>query len=183
MKTLLLKYKAVVKFILTFSIVYGVLTIAYKFYIQFSTGTEYYPDYFTHLVARQTEVLLNKLDYKTVTIPHTDEPSIKVIVNDKYLARVVEGCNSMSVIILFVSFIIAFSGKLKTAILYAFSGAVFIYVTNLLRIVVLSIGLYHYPEKEYILHTVIFPAIIYGIVFLLWLIWVNWFSNVKRKHE
>lgn len=183
LKALLLRYKTVVIFILTFSIVYGVLTITHKFYLQFSTGTEYFPDYFTNLVAQQTEILLNNFGYKTVMIPHSNEPSIKIIVNDKYLARIIEGCNSLSVIILFASFIIAFSRKLKVAILYAFSGAVIIYVVNLFRIVVLSIGLYHYPEKEHILHTVVFPAIIYGIVFLLWLIWVNGFSKKKKKNE
>ncbi|HCY83023.1 MAG TPA: exosortase family protein XrtF, partial [Xanthomarina gelatinilytica] len=49
-------------------------------------------------------------------------------------------------------------------------------------VVILSVGLYHYPWRKDVLHTVIFPAIIYGMVCLLWLFWVNRFSNPK-KHE
>ncbi|WP_282136526.1 exosortase family protein XrtF [Seonamhaeicola maritimus] len=182
MKTLFLKYKAVVKFILTFLIVYGVLSFLYDFYLRYSGGTKYYPDYFTNLVARQTEILLDTAGYESKILPHLNEPSMKVILNGKYLARVIEGCNSLSVIILFTSFVIAFSGKIKTTVLYILSGGVMIYVVNLFRIVLLTIGLYHYPEYENILHTIVFPAIIYGMVLLLWVLWVNRFSKIAQQH-
>jgi exosortase family protein XrtF len=134
-------------------------------------------------VARQSADLIDVIGYHAQVLPHPDEPSMKLIINGKYLARVIEGCNSVSVIILFVSFIIAFSGNAKTTFLYILSGSVLIYVVNLLRIVVLSIGMYHYPWRREILHTVIFPGIIYGMVFLLWIIWVNRFSNMIKKNE
>ena len=182
MKTLFIKYKSVIRFILTFLLVYVVLSLGYKFYLQFSDGSKYYPDYITHLVTNQTEALLNIFGYHTQVSPHPDEPSMKLILNGKYLARIIEGCNSISVIILFISFIVAFSGKLKTTFLYILAGSVLVYVVNLLRIVVLSIGLYHYPEYSEFLHTVVFPSIIYGMVFLLWILWVNRFSNLKKKN-
>ncbi|WP_406682811.1 exosortase family protein XrtF [Seonamhaeicola sp. MEBiC1930] len=181
MKTLLLKYKTVLKFILTFLVVYIGLSFLYSWYLDLSDGSKFYPDYITNLVAIQTESVLNTFGYYGQVLPHPNEPSMKVIVNGNYLGRVIEGCNSVSVVILFVSFIIAFSGAYKTTVLYVLSGSVLIYVVNLLRIVLLSIGLYHYPEKEHILHTVIFPAIIYGLVFLLWIFWVNRFSKLKRS--
>ncbi len=181
MKALLIKYKSVIKFILTFLIVYMTLSVAYKFYLDFSDGSKFYPDYFTNLVANQSKNLLNDIGYSVQVLPHPDEPSMKLIVNNKYLARVIEGCNGISVIILFISFVIAFSGKLKTTILYILAGSVLIYVVNLSRIVILSVGLYHYPWRENILHTVVFPGIIYGMVFLLWMFWVNRFSNLKKK--
>ena len=90
---------------------------------------------------------------------------------------------SISIIILFVSFIMAFSGKPKTTFMYMLFGSVLIYVVNLIRIVILSIGFYHYPWRKDILHTVIFPGIIYGMVFLLWIFWVNRFSNMIKKNE
>lgn len=68
----------------------------------------------THLVAKQTKTLLDGFGYDAQITTHPDEPSMKLLVNGNYLARIIEGCNSISVIILFVSFIIAFSGKLKT---------------------------------------------------------------------
>ncbi|MEO8933394.1 MAG: exosortase family protein XrtF [Xanthomarina sp.] len=183
MKELILKYKAVIKFILTFLLVYAVLTFLYTVYLEYGSSKTYYPDYITNLVAKQSKELLEVLGYKTQITPHPHEPSMKLIVNNKYLARVIEGCNAVSVIILFASFIIAFSGRLKTTVLYILLGSVLIYITNLLRIVILTIGLYHYPWREHVLHTVIFPAIIYGMVCMLWLFWISRFSNSAKSHE
>ena len=183
MRELFKKYKSVVRFILTFLLTYIVMSFVYKFYLDFSDGSKYYPDYITNTVAMQTEDLLNVFGYESQALVNPDEPSMKLIVRDKYVARVIEGCNSVSVIILFVSFIIAFAGRKRTTFLYALAGSVLIYAVNLLRIVILSIGLFHYPWRKEILHTVIFPLMIYGMVFLLWMFWVNRFSNLNKENE
>ncbi|MFV0571370.1 MAG: exosortase family protein XrtF [Xanthomarina gelatinilytica] len=182
MKDLLKKYTSVITFIFTFLLVYAVSTFAYKQYLQYGSSDVYYPDYMTNLVAKQSKDLLETLGYQAQVIPHPEEPSMKLIINNKYVARVIEGCNSVSVIILFASFIIAFAEKFKTTFFYLLAGSVLIYVANLVRVVILSAGLYHYPWRKDVLHTVVFPAIIYGMVCLLWLFWVNRFSNPK-KHE
>lgn len=181
LRGLFIKYKLVIRFILTFLLVYIILSVAYKFYLDLSNGSEYYPDFITNTVAYQSEDVLNSLGYKTQVVPHPDEPSMKLIIRDKYVARVVEGCNAISIIILFLSFVIAFSGTFKTTFLFILAGSTLIYVVNLIRIVILSIGLYHYPWRREVLHVVIFPAIIYGMVFLLWMFWVNRFSNVSKS--
>ncbi len=181
LKHLFIKYKSVLKFIATFLLVYAILTFSYKFFLQFSSGEKYYPDYMTNLVAKQSKEILNALDYRVELLPHPNEASLKLIINEKYVARVIEGCNSVSIIILFISFIIAFASKFKITVLYIFAGSVLIYIANLVRIAILSIGLYHYPWRKDILHTVIFPAIIYGMVCLLWIVWVNRFSKIKRN--
>jgi exosortase family protein XrtF len=137
----------------------------------------------TNLVAKQSKDLLQVFGYNTIIEPHPDEASMKLIINNRYIARVIEGCNSISVIILFVSFIIAFAGKFKNTFIYVLAGSALIYIANLIRVVILSIGLYHYPWRRDILHTVIFPAIIYGMVCLLWIIWVNRFSKINKTNE
>ncbi len=182
MRELLTKYKLVIRFIITFLLVYGVLTVGYNVYLKLSVGSKYYPDYMTSLVARQTNSLLNTIGYEAKILPHPDEASMKIIINGKFVARVIEGCNAVSIIILFLSFIVAFAGKLKTTFLYCFAGSIIIYAFNLIRIVILSAGLYHYPWRREVLHNVIFPMLIYGTVFLLWMFWVNRFSkNVKAN--
>ncbi len=158
------------------------LSIVYNLYLNTSIGSKYHPDYITNAVAYQTEALLSMVGYEAQVIKHPEEPSMKMIVRGKYIARIVEGCNAISVIVLFISFVVAFSGKLKTTILFLLSGSVIIYTVNLIRIVILSIGLYHYPWRNAILHSVIFPAIIYGMVFLLWMLWVNRFSNIGKNN-
>ncbi|MBV7269838.1 exosortase family protein XrtF [Winogradskyella luteola] len=177
MRELITKYKLVIRFIVTFLLVYGVLTLGYYLYLNLSDGSKFYPDYMTNLVAHQTDALINSVGYESKVIPHSKEPSMKVIINGKFVARVIEGCNAVSVIILFLSFIMAFAGKLKTTLLYCFAGSIIIYTFNLLRIVVLSVGLYHYPWRRELLHEIIFPLFIYGTVFLLWMVWVNRFSK------
>lgn len=179
MRDLLQSYRRVIKFILTFLLVYAVLSFTYKLYLDFSDGQTYYPDFMTNLVAKQSHSMLNTLGYTTEIIPHPDEPSIKLIVKDKYIARIIEGCNGMSVIILFIAFIVAFSNTFKDTAMYLMVGSVLIYSANLFRIVILAIGLREYPWRSEILHTVIFPGIIYGIVCLLWLVWVNRFSKLN----
>ena len=181
MQALLAKYKSVIKFILTFVLVYAVLSMAYKLYLDYSDGTKFYPDYITNLTAKQSESLLDALGYDASIEAHPNEPSMKLIINNKYVARVIEGCNSVSVIILFVSFIIAFAGRLKPTIIYLLAGSVLIYAINLLRIVILSIGLFHHPWRRNILHSIIFPLIIYGMVFLLWMVWVNRYASLKKR--
>jgi len=180
-KDLIIKYKSVIKFILTFLLVYILLAYTYSFYLDASNGSKFYPDYVTNVVAKQSESLLNTIGYQAKVEKHPEEPSMKLIVRGKYLARVIEGCNSLSVIVLFISFVIAFSGRFKTTVLFLIFGSAVIYIVNLFRIVILSIGLYHYPWRSEILHSVIFPALIYGIVFLLWMLWVNKFSNISKN--
>ncbi|NRB83749.1 MAG: exosortase family protein XrtF [Winogradskyella sp.] len=182
MRELITKYKLVIRFIITFLAVYGMLTVGHHLYLSFSDGSKFYPDYMTNLVARQTNTLLNGIGYEASVLPHPDEASMKIIINGKYVARVIEGCNALSIIILFLSFIIAFSGKFKTTVLYCFAGAIILYAFNLIRIVILSAGLYHYPWRREILHNVIFPMLIYGTVFLLWMFWVNRFSKSLKSN-
>jgi len=182
LKNLIIKYKSVIKFILTFLAVYLFLSYTYKLYLDYSDGTIYYPDYITNLVARQNDLILGSLDYRANSIPHPYEPSMKVIVNEKYVARIIEGCNSVSVIILFAAFIIAFASEFKLTFFYILAGSALIWGINLFRITILVIGLYNYPWRRDTLHSVIFPLIIYGFVFLLWMLWVNRFSKVQKTN-
>ncbi|MEM1001670.1 MAG: exosortase family protein XrtF [Bacteroidota bacterium] len=183
MRYIFKKYWLVIKFILSFILVYSILTIGYKLYLDWSDGSTNYPDYFTNLVGRQSQEVLIALDYPTKLEAHPDEPSLKMIIRNKYVARVVEGCNSISIIILFIAFVISFSNNFKKTILFILGGSVLIYAANLVRIVILSAGLYHYPWRREFLHSVVFPLIIYGMVFLLWMLWINHFAKTQQTLE
>ncbi len=175
--------KPIILFLAKFFISYLVLTSLYSLYLSKTQEKEtvYSCSPITSTVAHQTAQMINLLGYQAEVEQHQDELSLKVLVNNNYVARVIEGCNSISVIILFLAFIIAFSGNLLTTIIYGIIGSFLIYFTNIFRIAVLSIGILKYPKQQELLHSLIFPAIIYGMVFLLWVIWVNKFSNFKKK--
>jgi len=67
-------------------------------------------------VANQSATVLSWFDSKSYTMPHLTEPTVKLFYKGKYISRIIEGCNAISVIILFISFVIAFTGKLKNTI-------------------------------------------------------------------
>lgn len=181
MKKLILKYKPVLQFIITFLLVYGVLTFGYKWYLQSASGQHYYPDFFTNLVGQQTKQILECFNYQVELIPHPDEPSLKFILENTYVSRLIEGCNGISVIILFCAFIIAFASNFKSTALYVLIGSILIYTINLIRITLFNLGLYYYPNHKNLLHDIIFPLVIYGTVCMLWVIWVNKLTKKKNS--
>jgi len=138
-------------------------------------------DGFTKSVAGQVQRMLAFFNYNCQLQLHESQASIKLILNGVYVSRVVEGCNALSVIILFAAFVVAFSGKWVKTIAFLVIGSVLIHLMNVARIAILSVALLHYPKQESWLHGVVFPLIIYGFVFGLWVIWVNQFSNYARK--
>ncbi len=184
MKNYFKLYRPFFIFLFRFFSVYILLSIVYQFYLkQFDNPIVFEVDGFTNLVANQVQQVLLFLNYDCKLIVHDSQSSIKIVLNQVYISRVVEGCNALSVIILFVAFIVAFSGKWEYTILYILFGIMVIHILNVLRIALLSIALLHYPKQEEFLHGVIFPLIIYGVVFGLWVIWVNKFSNYASKNS
>jgi exosortase family protein XrtF len=163
----------------TFFLVYIVLTVLYQAYLN-SFG-ENKLDVITRMVAENTNQLFQLFDANFRIEENESQSFIKLIYDQKYVARIVEGCNAISVIILFISFVVAFSGKLKTTLLFIFGGSLLIYVLNILRIAVLSALIFYFPKQEPFLHGVLFPLYIYGVVFILWLIWVRKFSRYASK--
>jgi len=103
-----------------------------------------------------------------------------LLVNGKFVARIIEGCNAASIIILFVSFMLAFFGNLKPTLLYILAGSVIIYVTNIFRIGLMAVGIYEFPQYAHFLHTIAFPLVIYGSVFLLWVVWIIIYTKQIR---
>ena len=171
------KYKSVLLFILTFLGSYFVFSLFYNIYLELSGTGRYYPDFFTHLVAVQSEAVIDALGYPAEIVPHRQELSVMVFIEGLLLARIVEGCNSLSVIILFTSFVLSFFSDLKSTFLYILAGAVIIYVMNVVRIALLTVGIYEYPQYAEFMHSILFPLVIYGTVFLLWIFWVRIFSK------
>ncbi len=177
MVALLRKYKSVLLFILTFLGSYLGFLVLYQGYLKWGGSQRYFPDYITHMVARQSELLIQAFGYEGRVTPSRVEAAMNLEINGVQLARIIEGCNAISVILLFISFLIAFWGGLKRTLLFMFAGAVLIYCINIFRIAILTVGIYEYPSYANLLHGTVFPAIIYGTVFLLWFWWVSRFEK------
>ncbi|MBL0014313.1 MAG: exosortase family protein XrtF [Flavobacterium sp.] len=182
LKTYFQRYRPFLVFLLKFFSVYAGLTFVYQSYLnRFDHTLAFEVDGFTKSVAGQVQRMLAFFNYNCQLQLHESQASIKLILNGVYVSRVVEGCNALSVIILFAAFVVAFSGKWVKTIAFLVIGSVLIHLMNVARIAILSVALLHYPKQESWLHGVVFPLIIYGFVFGLWVIWVNQFSNYARK--
>ena len=173
--------KAVLRFLLLFGGIYLVLALFYKLYLVYGVSDKYYPEILTYLVAEQSRGLIEVFGYATSSYPHPFATGIALDIHGETIVRVIEGCNGVSVIILFSAFIFAFGTKAKPAIFFALAGAAIIHVLNVVRIALLTIGIYEYPQYKVFLHDIVFPGIIYGTVFLLWLLWVNRFVKSPKK--
>lgn len=174
--------KTVIIFLVKFFGTYLVLFLLYSLYLSKNqkTASVFACAPITKSVAEQSKYLLNVAGFDAKIEQHTSEMSIKLFINNTYVARVIEGCNAISIIILFIAFIVAFASGFKKTALYILFGSLIIYVINIVRIAIIAWAIYKYPAYENVLHTIIFPSIIYGVTFLLWFIWIQKFSNLKR---
>jgi len=179
LKKYFILYRPFLVFIAKFFLTYIVLTFLYQGFLSRFEDNEV--DSITSLVANNTEQLLSffNADFKLEGVENG--PYIDLVYKQKYVARIIEGCNAVSIIILFISFVVSFSGKLKLTLSFIIGGSLVIYVLNVVRIALLSGLLYSFPEQEQLLHGVMFPLFIYGVVFLLWVIWINKFSLYAKK--
>lgn len=183
MKKYFIIYKPFLLFLGKFLFTYLLLAFIYQSYLNQFDVEKNETDGFTEIVAKQTLELMLFFNRDVKIAPNTKEPAVNFYYNQYPIARIVEGCNALSVIILFISFIIAFSGKIKSTVLYVVCGSILIHILNVIRIALLCMLMYHFPKYNHLFHGVFFPLFIYGVVFLLWIIWVNKFSNYAKKNS
>lgn len=181
MDSIIKQYKPFFSFLIKFLAFYIVFTFVYKMYLNQFDVSKYEVDFISQKVAFQTVGLMNLFGGEAYAYLHEFEPAVKIIFNGKYSARIIEGCNAVSVIILFAAFVFAFSNGVKKTFVFILLGSFLIYVLNIVRIALLTYALYYYPDYEELLHGTVFPLFIYGVVFLLWVLWVTKFSGYGKS--
>ena len=169
----------VLKILLRFVLIYIVFVLLYQLYLNNYENDVVDP--FTRWVAKQVAFVQNICGFPTDLIDNLKRHSVLFQTEGKFTTRMVEGCNVISVAILFAAFIFAFYKGAKTLI-YVLMGLIILHILNVSRIVLLNIIYIKYPHYEKIGHDYLFPAIIYGGVIVLWLIWIQYFA-LKRKQS
>ncbi|WP_338376342.1 exosortase family protein XrtF [uncultured Flavobacterium sp.] len=180
MKEIFIQYKPFFTFLIKFVLFYFVFAYIYNQFLDQFDVSKFELDSITKMVSSHTSYLMHLFGENYSIIPNNNEASMKVIYNGKYVARIIEGCNAISVIILFAAFIFAFASNWKKTFLYIIVGAVLVYILNVVRIGLLVWAIYYYPAYEEFLHGTVFPLFIYGVVFILWVIWVTKFSKYAK---
>ncbi|WP_228374637.1 exosortase family protein XrtF [Chryseobacterium sp. FH1] len=168
----------VLKILVRFVVIYIVFVLLYQLYLNNYENDVVDP--FTRWVAIQIAFVQDFFGFPTNLVDSLKLHSVLFQTNGKFTTRMVEGCNVISVAILFSAFIFAFYKGVKT-FLYVLAGLIILHILNVARIAFLNIIYIKYPDYEKVAHDYFFPAIIYGGVIALWLVWIQFFALKRAK--
>lgn len=164
-------FKEILFILLRFLGIWLALFLCYQWYLNQFSGRV---DIFTKIISNQSVALLNSTGYPTETKDFDLHETVMFYIFGKPATRMVEGCNAISVMILFSAFVFAFYKGIKT-FFYVFISLVILYILNLFRIYLINVIVVELPSWVKYAHDYLFPAIIYGGVVVLWLVWINRF--------
>jgi exosortase family protein XrtF len=94
-----------------------------------------------------------------------------------------DSCDGISLFAVFLIIIACFPGPAKTKLWYIPAGMLIIHTFNVLRITALALIVYYSPSSLDFNHTYTFQVLIYGIMFLLWIRWVNRYSDLRSSKK
>jgi exosortase family protein XrtF len=119
LKEYLIQFKPFLIFLAKFALTYLALTLIYGHYLSHFNKKKIEVDGFTRLVANQSLKVLSVFDSNSYTLPNLEEASVKMYYHNKWVSRIIEGCNGLSIIIF------------ESHILYHITAHYFYYITFL----------------------------------------------------
>jgi exosortase family protein XrtF len=174
------EFRPTILFLVKFVGIYLVGNILYGLYI---TSYEPRPDPVTHVVSKQTALVLNTCGYQVEAADRQQKPTTDLMYLGRAKLSVYEGCNGLNTMIIFVAFLFAFGPVSKTLIWFIPAGLMIIHLMNLARISLLFFVSEYMPDAMYFTHKYFFTAILYVVIFVLWVWWVKRYSRISTKHE
>lgn len=132
----------------------------------------------TYIVLHLSKNTLGLLGYKTVV-----RDTLIYIVDAPKGINLLRGCLGRNLMGILAGLIIAFPGAWKNKLWYIPSGLILIVVINVIRVVALVYNANCCPETTQFNHDVFFNYSIYGLTFLLWVIWVQYFSPLRKNKK
>jgi exosortase family protein XrtF len=172
-----MKNRVIILFLAKFIGLYLVLNTMYGFWIE-----SYRPaaDPLTRVVTVQSVWLISLFE-EDISIGTKPGPNIPVVQADRVIIEVFEGCNGLNVMIVFLCFVVAFSGTLKKTTIFCIAGILVIYLMNLFRVSMLFFVSKYYHEALYFFHKYAFTGGLYAAVFVMWYLWVQRFRDAGKR--
>lgn len=128
-------------------------------------------DFLTERSAAAGSWVLNVLGYDT---SYTATKSGQLLyMGESSLLGIAHPCNGLILYVIFLGFILIFPSSLKSKIRISLAGLAIIYVLNIGRIVSLSLIYLYLPAFFEVSHHFVFNTLLYGVIFLLWMYWIN----------
>ncbi len=97
----------------------------------------------------------------------------RVLIDTVAKVKVIEGCNGLSVMVLFVSFMLGFGRFTWDKARFMGLGLMAIHAFNVMRVAVLALLIHHTDRTYYDLQKNMFTGSIYVLVLVLWVWWTH----------
>jgi exosortase family protein XrtF len=164
----------VIRFVILFVAIYGSWYLLYELYLAENTPID---GILIEWVGKSSTELLTWFGFEASyqTLPHT------VSLNSISCVSVGSPCNGLALFALFASFILATPVSIKPKFLFIPLGIIVIFLLNVIRISALTLNVKYYPESVDFNHHYLFTFIVYGVIFWIWIVWVNRFMIPSLK--
>lgn len=170
------EFKPTIVFLTKFVGLYFAGNLLYGIFI---TAYHPTPDPVTHVVSAQSASILNACGWSASIEDSDKKPTTLLKAPERSVLSVYEGCNGINTMIIFVAFMVAFGPLTKNLLWFLPTGLLIIHSMNLLRIIFLFFVAIRLPHFMYFTHKYLFTAILYVVIFLLWIWWVRKYSIRK----
>ncbi|MBS1777390.1 MAG: exosortase family protein XrtF [Bacteroidetes bacterium] len=166
------KFSPVVWFMVRFFGIYFIFVFAYNQYLAHyhDAGRQ---DPFSRSVAASSAFIVRLWQMEASFYDDTVQPWTWISISGNQVAYVNEGCNAISVMLIFIAFIVAFAKGWRRTIGFLVLGTLLIHIMNIARIFLLCLIYLQHPEWSKNAHDYLFPLAVYGTVFLLLVAWVK----------
>lgn len=119
-------------------------------------------------VALLVHKILNFIGYHQVM-----EPNNIMRYDNGNAARIVWACTGLKQAYIFTCIIGFYYGSLKNKLWYIPLGLIVVYLFNIFRIVVVVAVMYNHKRYFDFVHEELFKYLFYGVIFIMWVFWVE----------
>jgi len=164
------EFKPSIFFLLKFLGLYVLGNVLYGMFVH-----AWYPgvDPVTAWVTNQTSDVLTLLGWTTSVEEKTLKATANIMYEGRAILAVFEGCNGLNVMVIYVAFLVAFGPYTKRLLWFIPMGLLLVHVFNIGRIFLLFFVSIQLPRFMYFTHKFFFTAILYIVIFILWVVWIR----------
>jgi len=173
------EFRPALRFLLIFLAVYAGMSLAYQGYLHRS-GTQVDP--MSCILGEHAALALRAVGYTALSEHSPGYQEERVLIDGIAKVKVIEGCNGLSVMILFLAFVLAFGPWSKRKGIFVAWGLVAIHAFNVIRVAVLALIIHHSDGSWYSVQKNLFTGSIYLLVLVLWILWTRQ-SIQQADHE
>lgn len=101
--------------------------------------------------------------------------------NYRASVQLLEGCLGRELLGVLIGLVLAYPGNWVRKLWFIPASVAFFYLLNMLRISLLALAIYYYPESyTRYNHHAIFNIVIYVVIFFTWVLWVRKIRNSPK---